>query len=129
MAEIALALAMGFFSIMVLTMVSMGAGSHDTETAVGAILVPASEESAERGALKPNPEDVVVIYSDGRFFDSQLQAIDPQAITGPGRVILAFKPDVPMAEAMSARSAIGIADLIVSTLDERWLAAVAEVER
>ncbi len=129
MTEIALALAMGFFSIMILTMVSMGAGSHQTETAVGAILVPATQEAAERGALKPDSEDVIVIYADGGFLDSQLQPIDPEAITGPGRIILAFKPDVPMAEAMAARTAIGAADLIVSTLDERWLAAVAEVGR
>ncbi len=127
MTEIALALAMGFFSIMVLTMVSMGAGVGETRTATALMLAPAQTDSAEAGAIMPDAQDVIVIYSDGRFLDTDLRPLDPASISGTGRVVLAFVPDVPLAEAMVARAAISATNLVVSTLDERWLEALAEL--
>ena len=77
--------------------------------------------------LPADAQDVIVIYSDGRFLDTDLRPLDPASISGAGRVVLAFVPDVPLAEAMVARAAISATNLVVSTLDERWLEALAEL--
>ena len=132
MTEIALALAMGFFSIMVLTMVSMGAcrgqASDDAErTAIAAALAPADANAVKAARLKPDVEDVLVIYHRGRFYDRRLRVIDPAAEAYVGRVILALDRALNMGEALAARARVGALDLVISTLDQRWTEALARL--
>ncbi len=122
MTEIALALAMGFFSIMVLTMVSMGAGAKtDAAPAVAAMLAPAQEDAKPAALAEVGGDDVFVVFHRGRFFDRELRPLDPAGIAPSSRVILALDPRLPMADAVAARGRIDVPDLIVSTLDARWL--------
>lgn len=120
MTEIALALAMGFFSIMVLTMVSMGAGKSPDTRAVAAVLAPARESARQAAVIQVEHDDIFVIYHRGRFFDGELRPLDPSSIHTTGRVVLALEPSLPMSEAVAARARIDVRNLIVSTLDERW---------
>jgi hypothetical protein len=53
MTEIALALATGFFSIMVLTMVSMGAGFRESKPASAVILAPAAADAPSSATVAP----------------------------------------------------------------------------
>ncbi|MDJ0611485.1 MAG: hypothetical protein QNJ67_21100 [Kiloniellales bacterium] len=128
MTEIALALAMGFFSLLVLALVSMGAGREADSATTAAVLAPPVSEAAEQGATDVDPRDVILVYHNGGFLDSKLQAVDPGALDQARRVVLAFAPDVPLAEAMSARSRVKSERLVVSTLDEAWLAALARYD-
>ena len=132
MTEIALALAMGFFSIMVLTMVSMGAGSSDEDPAeaVNSVaLAPAQTEAgAESGQVRPVAEDVIIIYFQGRYLDQNLSPLALESLPAEGRLILAVAPDLPMVEAMAVRARINRENLIVSTLDERWMKALGRNE-
>ena len=132
MTEIALALAMGFFSIMVLTIVSMGAGRGDAadataKTVIAAALAPAARDAAEAAKMKPSAEDVLVIYHRGRFYDRDLRVLDPIGRVFPGRVVLALEGTLTMGEALAARGRIGAGDLVVSTLDERWMKALGRL--
>ncbi|RED53536.1 hypothetical protein [Aestuariispira insulae] len=129
MTEIALALAMGFFSIMVLTMVSMGAGSGQEKAAAQAVmsveLAPAKPDASENsGKAEPAAEDIIVIYHEGSFFDADLKDLDPMDLPPDGRVILAMPPSLPMVEALEIRSRFNRDNLIVSTLDARWMEAL-----
>ena len=121
MTEIALALAMGFFSLMVLTMISMGAGKSDIPSVAAAFLAPSIPAAADAATVAPSSEDMIVVYHGGRFFDRDLKPVDPSAIATTGRVLLALDPALPMAEAMTARTRINVENLVVSTLDDRWL--------
>lgn len=125
MTEVALALAMGFFSLLVLTMVSMGAGTASGTSAQTAVLTPASSPDSGKGAMPVDPDDVIVIYHRGGFLDPSLEPVEPSGIDTSKRVVLAFAPDVPLAEAMKARARIDAEQLVVSTLDDRWLSALA----
>ena len=130
MTEIALALAMGFFSIMVLTMVSLGAGRSQADperSAIAAALAPADAKAAEAARLKPDAEDVLVIYHRGRFYDRRLRVIDPAAEAYEGRVVLALDRALNMGEALAARARVGASNLVVSTLDQRWTEALARL--
>ena len=67
MTEVALALAMAFFSIMVLTMISMGTGVQPKRPTVGVVLAP-SATAHSSAVITPGPEDLILIHYQGRFF-------------------------------------------------------------
>lgn len=131
MTEVALALSMAFFSIMILAMVSMSA-VHDAtaqkqdapEKTLAAKLVAAAPEKPTAATVSPTADDTLVIYYGGKFLDRELKPIDPKGITSTGRIILAMSPDTEMAEALKARATIGSENLIVSMLNEKWLTAL-----
>ncbi len=96
MAECALALAMAFFSIRVLTMVSMGAGV--------AARPAGSPPAAERISLRPSTpseaaaqnettgQGTIIIHYRGRFYDRDLTPLTPENIPSDGHTILAIDP-------------------------------------
>ena len=136
MAEIALALAMGFFAIMVLAVVSMTAGhaqaAREKEEAVrfvAAVLQPPAEASAAAATRKAPELDALVIFYEGRFLDTELRPLDPAALSAPASgapspIVLAIPPTLSLAEAMDARAGIDRDDVVVATLDRRWLQAL-----
>jgi hypothetical protein len=132
MTEIALALAMAFFSLMVLTLISMGVAARPGQAMKMISLAPSTVSGPEGQKLpsanKP-PNDLIIIFDGTRFLDTDLRPVNPETVsrsnTGPARrVVLAFKPAIPLNEAMAARMRLGISDLVVSTLDDRWLKAI-----
>ena len=128
MTEIALAMAMGFFSIMVLTILSMGVGSFETKNVAAAALAEAkSDAAATRGTIEAGTDDFLVIFARGRFYDSKLKPIDPARVPADRRVILAVEPLLPMTEALAARARVAVRNLVVSTMDARWQKAIAGV--
>jgi hypothetical protein len=126
MTEIALALAMGFFSIMVLTMVSMGAGSGEMQTTTGAILAQPEKQVVQAAKIEVQSKDLVVVHHNGRFFDKQMNPLDPTSIQTSRRVLLALHPSLPISEALAARAKLNVKNLIVSTLDEQWIKYLKE---
>ena len=135
MAEIALALAMAFFSIMVLTMVSMGAGPGEAaapvEVSRNGLAVrpstPTSEKGSELTREKPVSDGFIIIYHRGHFRDAELRAIEPAEAAKERKIILAVDPSLSMTEAMAARGQVPHRDVIVTTLDDRWLKVLKEM--
>jgi hypothetical protein len=86
MTEIALALAMAFFSIMVLAMISMGVpASEAAKPTTATALAESRTEDAPAARLSPEREDVLVVFHDGRFWDRDLNPVDPAAVRKIGR--------------------------------------------
>ena len=124
MTEIALAMAMGFFSVMVLTMMSMGVGLGQKRTMDTVILAPPAPHSAAADTVEKG--DLLVIYDGERYLNRTLRPLDRAAIARASRVILAVPPDLPMAAAMKARQGLGAKNLVVTTLDHRWRRALED---
>jgi len=124
MTEVALALAMGFFSILVLALVSMGAGggSKTEPHSLADVLQPALVRSSGSGTATTQPDDQIVIYHENRLLDANLMAIRIEDLAVDKRVVLALAPSVPLDEIMKVYARFDRPDLVVSTLDERWLA-------
>lgn len=129
MTEIALALAMGFFAIMVLAIVSMGAGSPTSDGVaemptkkriLASALVPASTSDAT-GATTVSSKDRLVFFYGGHFYDSTLKRFLPENLGRVGRVILAVPPTLSMSESLDVRAKVSTSDLIVTTLDRAWI--------
>ncbi len=126
MTEVALALAMAFFSLMVLTMVSMGTPTGQSKikarsaaAAKEMVMAPqAAHNQAEKQLKKP---PTLIIFWRGRFLDRNLQPFFPATQVLDGRVILALPPDLPMGEALTARAQIKSGNIVVSALNDQWL--------
>lgn len=118
MTEIALALAMSFFCLLVLALLSMrvpGSGEERrTETLA----------AAGAGAATMAPTDRLVIFHAGRFLDAARQPLDPAAFAGEARIVLAVDPALPMADVLTARRRIAAPDLVITPLDGAWLEAL-----
>ena len=132
MAEIALALAMGFFSIMVLTLVSMGGGASTSQSAQIDLnetvqVRPPVERDTPSKATNAAPAERVLIYWNGRFLDAKLQYTDPSKLTGDGPLVLAVDPKLPLTEAIAVQKKVAGSETLVTTLDERWMSALKEL--
>ncbi len=124
MTEVALALAMGFFSIMVLTLVSMGGGAAEVRPYEAIRLVQTSP--GRPATVLPASEDRIIIYDGARYFDTDLNPVDPAAVhdVGESRVVLAVDPSVRLADVMAARNRISAINLVIANLDDRWRSAI-----
>jgi len=135
MVEVALALAMGFFSIMVLAMVSMGSGVGARPTSVGlpsGVSVTASSPSDQaprdaRGPGTPVSPTELIIFHGGEFLSADLRPVDPAAWRGgKTKLVLAVAPGADFKTVMDARRRIGGSGVTVTGLDSRWLERLRE---
>ena len=133
MAEIALALAMGFFSIMVLALVSMGSGfAPETDATDQAAGVHVQDSTPAETHTQPADPDVrvtaeeLVIYHAGQYLDADLNPIDPASLAGRENMVLAVDGNLSMAEALKAREGVPVANLTIAPLDSRWQNALKE---
>ena len=124
MTEVALALAMGFFSILVLTLVSIGGGAGETPSYEAIHLVQTAPEGP--ATVLPTSDDVIVIFDGERFLDTDLNPVDPAAVPADGnrRIVLAVDPAVRLADVMAARARFVASTLVIANLDGRWRAAI-----
>lgn len=124
MTEVALALAMGFFSIMVLTLISMGSGTSEAPVFDAFPIVASSTSSA--AATHHEETDRIVIFDGARFLDTDLQPVSPETLSAqPGdRVVLAVAPGLTFAQVETARQQIEVRDLVVTTLNDTWQSAL-----
>ncbi len=122
MTEIALALAMSFCCLLVLTLESMGTPASESSGADRIEALATAPAGAPSQKLERN--DRLVVFHGGRFLDADRQTLDPSALIGDGRVVLAIDPNLPMVEALAVRRRIPATDLVVTPLDPAWLAAL-----
>lgn len=130
MTEIALAMAMGFFSVMVLTAMSMGVAAPASKAAAPQIATAAIAANAAASAPgkvdRLTEDDVLVVYDGKAFFGRDLRPLDLAGIDRSRRVVLAVTPDLTMAQALDARRGIAAERLVITTLDAKWRRALRE---
>lgn len=132
MTEIALALAMAFFCLLVLALVSMG-GPSSAERAVAILDLTTSAPSDRQAPLEDT--DVFLILDGDRFLDRNAQPIDPASIQvgavkgamrGAGRLVLALSPDSAISSVMRARERLAGHEVVLTTLDADWRRRLAD---
>jgi hypothetical protein len=143
MTEIALALAMAFFAIMILTMVSMGGKGSEfvagrpamaprpimERLPAGLRLLPsltrpaADRRDGDERMVKPHQ---VIIFDGGGFLDDRLQPLDSARMAAMAQPVLAVPAELSLSQVMALKSRLDLPDLTITTLDRRWLAAIKE---
>ena len=128
MTEIALALSMWFFCIMILSMVSMGVspGTGDPQAASfdSAALAPSNPGDAADRSDAGQP--AIIIYYRDAYFSPDMSPVRPESLGAAGEVILAVAPDLSMAEALKARAPFTASRPTLSLLSPAWLARLAQ---
>ena len=128
MTEIALALAMAFFCLLVLTLVSMGRGSAPTDeigSSFSTLRVAAPGHSAVE--LSVTAQDRLVLAADGRYFDPNGQLIDPSDIDTDARLLLAIDPETSLVELLRIRAAFSGQDVRLTPLNAAWRARLGHL--
>mgnify|MGYP000571217993 CR=1 FL=1 len=137
MTEVALALAMAFFSIMVLAMVGMSMPSQSVAQSAGVATAPPALDAPDPARLQEQPADhpadaadpataapaeqLFVLYFNGEFFDIDGQRLDLTALRADQPVVLAVSPDLNIAETLAVKAKISVADPVITTLNEDWI--------
>ncbi|MEK9569287.1 MAG: hypothetical protein VW124_09785 [Paracoccaceae bacterium] len=131
MTEIALAMAMGFFSIMVLTSMSMviqkaPKAVHASQSIATTVLVPENDKNKPEGRLKEN--DQLVIFDGQNFLNRDLSRLDLSTLVREHRVILAVTPDLQIATILSAQDRLSKHHVVVTPLSDSWQRAIGGLQ-
>jgi len=134
MTEIALALAMAFFAIMVLTMASMGAGGPvkpRPDGFVPARVVPSTAAANKdgRNRISAITSEQIVIFANDRFYNGQLEPTTPAAVARMDRPVLAVSSDLTMGQVLAAKRRLPVHDITVTTLNPLWKSALKEMKK
>ena len=112
LAEVALALAMAFFSLMVLTLFAVVHQPQHTATEDLTIAHSTSETQTESPKL-------VIMHETG-LFDDMLRPIDASDLPVGAPITLAVWDDLTIADMMSFQQANPTLDIKISTLTPEW---------
>ncbi|OUS13108.1 hypothetical protein A9Q89_03685 [Gammaproteobacteria bacterium 53_120_T64] len=127
--EVALAMGMAFFALMVLALVGLNAPRPAGDAALPELAerhrVSRNQptwQASEQASKKPPPLQLLIYYQ-GRYFDQQLKPINPKQvrITIDRRPLLAVAPTLSLNEAIDAKQALPMDELQLTVLDQRWL--------
>ena len=133
MTEIALALAMGFFSIMVLTIISMGSGAAPGVQKFPniSLVEPVDRQDKSSGLedFQNSKKQKIIIFDGKRFMDTELRPLDVAKINSDPKnndvvLVLAMPPEISIKSAMDAKNRIKAENLVVSHLNQAWLDAL-----
>ena len=127
LAEVALALAMAFFSLMILMLFAMVNAPKADATDVGPATMEMSVESRD-----PPPDDEerhLVIFTDGGFFNENLNRLDPAAIDPAQPVILAVSQQMPISRITGFQRRYPDLTIEIAELTPDWEERIAGMGR
>ena len=121
MTEIALALSMAFFCLMVLSLVAAGVPKASPTPSLMQINDERLQQTEARGE-----NGTWVIYFGERFFDVSLNPVDPGSLNGDP-VYLAVDPNLGLQQLISAQTQFSTPDVSITLLDEAWISRLEEL--
>ena len=125
LAEVALALAMAFFSLMILMLFAMVNAPKIKDMKAG----PTTVEMTVDSRNQPNNEDErqLVIYSTSGFFDEQLNRLNPAEIDPAVPVILAVSDQMAISRITGFQRQYPDLKLEIAELTPEWQARIASI--
>lgn len=124
--EVALALAMAFFALLVLALVSVGQPKSGpefeqstdksyTEFDTLALALRANEESSHA-----DDAPTFIAFLNGKFYNQDALPVAPHQVNGK-QILLAVDPDVSMSASLSAKGQFQNQQVLVTTLTTQWI--------
>lgn len=127
LAEVALALAMAFFSLMILMLFAMVNAPKADATDVGPATVEMAVESRDP---PPDSQDrQLVIFTDGGFFDEDLNRLDLASIDPAQPVILAVSQQMPISRITGFQRRYPDLTIEIAELTPDWQERIAGMGR
>lgn len=130
LAEVAFALAMAFFSLLVVSLVSMSTPQSEppspqniTFQSSPFILAKPAENAPQHptdGVYSVRPEQLI-LYVKGRYYDASLTPISFPLHPDANDLILGVDPALSMAETQQAQEQLAQSNIHVMPLNQQWL--------
>lgn len=156
MTEVALGLSMAFFSLLILALLSITAGTETDQLSKTVVQTPASAEQAvtenaitallaqsrlslsdaniaqeERSFDSTNSAAAgaisFVFYYRGQYFDAKLQPQMLQNLSTEKSTVVAVLPDLSFAEVMQVHKDFKDKDIQITAMDDNWQRAFAQL--
>ena len=127
LAEVALALAMAFFSLMILMLFAMVNAPKTDSTRASPATVDMALDS--RNQVQGEDDRQLVIYTAAGFFDGQLKRIDPAAVDPARPVVLAVSEQMPISRIIGFQRQYPDLRLEIAELTPDWQARIAGMGR
>ena len=128
MTEIALAMAMGFFSLMILAIVSVGipkeTNKASSTTAVIAKFTTLQSKNNSPIGKKVTKKDIFIVYDGKAFLNKNLETINPENIKPDKRIILGLEPDFSVQRALLVQSKLRGMNVVLVALNDQWRTAL-----
>lgn len=153
MTEVALGLSMAFFALLIIALMSVALpsqtpkGVHTRASALSAgvevdntiefsmqsdAATPGvSEEgqndvSSESSSAKGDKPAMILLFWDGKFFDTQQQLVNVNEANTSNNIIVAVSPQLPFAQLMKIQSKFNDDKMQLTTLTPQWQKALSE---
>ena len=110
LAEVGLALSMAFFSLMILMLVAVLNSAPNSR----------SVKMGEDGTSPTTEKMDLYIYSDGKLYDEQLNAILPNTLSEQQKILLAVDPQLELTAVLDIIGQVGHQNLQITKLDTAW---------
>ena len=123
LAEVALALAMAFFSLMILMLFAMVNAPQADSTESAAATVEMSKNAKAKAT--DDAERQLVVFTEDGVFDSTLTPLDPAGIDTKRPVILAVSDRMPISSITSFQRQYPELTLEIAELTPEWQARLA----
>ena len=114
LAEVALALSMAFFSLMVLMLFSITQEQKNGETNA-----KVDFQNSENNNDASRPDEILIIFSEGKFYDKNFNILNV-AENSNEKILLAVDPKSPMSDIMEAAQLFQNRDLQLTTFSGDW---------
>jgi hypothetical protein len=130
MTEVALALSMAFFSLLLLALVSIGVpqSTDNTEqkmhTTVPAFVLTESTQARQSAEGKKEPAEIqYVFYYAATLYDQNLMQTQINKLNNMQKVVLAMPMDTDVTQALTLQKKFKDFDLSLTIMDYEWLVA------
>ncbi len=121
MTEVALALAMAFFAVLVLALVSMGVPTMNVKSPqVSTVVV-----SATQGSREIQANEVLVIFFESRLYNDQLTKLNELPATG--KLIVAVPGTASLQDLLELQSRFVNRAFSITSLDPAWRARLEDL--
>lgn len=122
LAEVAFALAMAFFSLMVLMLFAI---VHQTEAVAPDSIAVSSSVSAE---IPEQTQPQFLLFHPNGYFDENLASVNPETLDPSRPVLLAVEDSIAISDVMAFKQSYANLDIQISALPSE-LAAVLSAKR
>nr|WP_297347536.1 hypothetical protein [uncultured Glaciecola sp.] len=130
MTEVALALSMAFFSLLLLALVSIGVPestekiTQDAQTTVPEFVLTESSSAIQSAEDKKQPSDIqYIFYFEDKLYDKYLQETQIKSLNNKQKLVVAMPMDTEITQALTLQRRFKNFDLALSIMDSEWLAA------
>ncbi|MFT4731295.1 MAG: transglutaminase/protease-like cytokinesis protein 3 [Gammaproteobacteria bacterium] len=130
MTEVALALSMAFFSLLLVALLSIGVPestekvTHETSTMVPEFVLTESSSTIQSAEEKKQPADIqYIFYFKGKLYDQYLQETQINDLNNKQKLVVAMPMDTEVTQALTLQKRFKDFDLALSIMDSEWLLA------